>query len=136
VEIIFELLFNLFGYALQFLFEIFAQAIFELVAELGVRCISEPFRRPEPSSPIMAAIGYLIYGAVAGGLSLLLPKMFAVPSPLRLANLIITPIACGYVMALVGRFRERRGDQPIRLDTFAYGYLFAVSMAAVRFVWR
>jgi hypothetical protein len=136
VEILFEIIFSFFGYLLQFIFEILAQVAFELLAELGVRSLAEPFRRPKPASPFMAAIGYLIYGAIAGGLSLLLPKMIVVPKSLRLANLLITPIACGFVMASIGRFRERRSDEPIRLDTFMYGYLFALSMALVRYIWR
>lgn len=84
----------------------------------------------------MAAIGYLIFGAIAGALSLLLPKMFEISKSLRLANLIITPIACGFLMAWFGRFRERKSLATIRLDTFMYGYLFALSMAVVRYVWR
>jgi hypothetical protein len=36
-------------------------------------------------------------------------------------------------MALIGIWRDRRGQEPIRLDRFAYGYLFALSLALVRF---
>jgi hypothetical protein len=136
VEIIFELIFSFFGYVLQFFFEILAQAVFELLAEVGTRSLVEPFRRSKLANPLFAVIGYLIYGALAGALSLLLPKMFVVSQTLRLANLIITPIACGFVMAWFGRFRERRGDNAIKLDTFLYGYLFAFSMAVVRYIWR
>ena len=136
MEIIFELIFGFFGFLLEFVLEILAQAAFELLAELGVRCLAEPFRRPKPASPFMAAIGYLIYGAFAGAISLMLPQMFIVSKNLRLANLIVTPIACGFIMASFGRFRERRGDETIRLDTFMYGYLFALSMAVVRYIWR
>jgi len=121
---------------LEFFFEILAQAAFELLAELGIRSLAEPFRRPRPVTPILAAIGYLIYGAVAGALSLLLPKVLVISKALRLANLIITPVACGFIMTWFGRFRERRGASTVRLDTFMYGYLFALSMAVVRYIWR
>lgn len=136
MEIIFEIILSFIGGFLELLLEFLAQAAFELLAELGVRCLAEPFKRPEPASPVMAAVGYLIYGAISGGLSLLFPKMFVVSKSIRLANLIITPIACGFVMAWFGRFRERRGAETVRLDTFMYGYLFALSMAIVRYVWR
>ena len=136
MEIIFEIIFGFFGYLLQFILEILAQAAFELLAEFGIRSLAEPFRRPEPSSPLMAATGYLIYGAIVGALSLLLPKMFVISKSLRLANLIITPISCGFLMALFGKFRKRKGADTIRLDTFMYGYLFAQSMAVVRYIWR
>ena len=136
MEIILELLFGIFWFLLEALFEIFAQAFFELLAEVGLRSLTEPFRKSQPISPVLAGIGYLLYGAIAGGLSLLLPKMFTVPSWLRLLNLVITPVACGFIMAKVGQVRERRGDKPMRIDTFIYGYLFALAMAVVRYIWR
>jgi hypothetical protein len=35
-------------------------------------------------------------------------------------------------MALIGARLRKRGSETIRLETFAYGFLFAFSMAAVR----
>ncbi len=136
MEIIFELLSSIFGFLLQALFEILAQAVFEVLGEVGLRSLAEPFRRSKPTNPVLAGFGYLLYGAIAGGLSLLLPRIFAVPRWLRLLNIAITPVACGFIMAKVGQIRERRGDKPVRLDTFAYGYLFALAMAVVRYIWR
>ena len=62
--------------------------------------------------------------------------MLIVPNVWRLANLIITPVICGYAMGALGRFRTSRGSAPMRLDTFSYGYLFALGMALVRYMWR
>ena len=136
MEIVFELILSFFGYLLQFLAEILLQGIFEAAAELGLRSLVEPFRRPKPVSPILAAVGYVIYGGIAGAISLQIPQMLVIAQPLRVANLIITPVVCGAFMAWFGKYRERKGAATIRLDTFMYGYLFALSMAAVRFVWR
>ena len=136
MEIILEALIAVFGYILQFIFEIFAQAIFEVLAELGIRCLAEPLQRNKPVVPFLAATGYLMYGTIAGAISLLIPKMFVVSVALRNANLVVTPVACGFLMAWLGRFRRKRGDETIRLDTFMYGYLFALAMASVRYVWR
>jgi hypothetical protein len=36
-------------------------------------------------------------------------------------------------MCLVGAWRLRREQELVRLDRFAYGYLFALAMALVRF---
>ena len=36
-------------------------------------------------------------------------------------------------MAGIGAWRRRRDQELIRLDRFAYGYLFALAMAAIRF---
>lgn len=135
MEIIFEFLFVIFGFLLQAILEILGQAIFEVGAEIGLRSLAEPFRRSRPINPILAGIGYLLYGAMAGGLSLLWPRMLVVSWWLRILNLVITPVACGFIMDKVGQVRERRGDKTIRFDTFLYGYLFALAMAVVRFIW-
>jgi hypothetical protein len=36
-------------------------------------------------------------------------------------------------MCAMGVWRARRGEQLLRIDRFSYGYLFAVSLALVRF---
>ncbi len=136
MEIILEILFALFGGLLQALFEILAQAVFEVAAEIGLRGLVEPLRRSRPINPFLAGVGYLLYGAIAGGLSLLIPKMFTAPLWLRVLNLVVTPVACGFIMAKLGQVRQRRGEKTIRIDRFLYGYLFALAMAIVRFVWR
>lgn len=136
MEIIAEILLQLCGFLLEIFAEFLLQGAFELLAELGFRSLGEPFKRRVPLNPFLAAVGYLLYGAIAGGLSLLLPKMFIVPNMWRIANLMVTPLICGYAMAVLGRFRTSRGSEALRLDTFSYGYLFALGMAVVRYVWR
>ena len=136
MEIIFEILSALLGGLLQFLFEMLAQAVFEIAAEMGLRGLVEPFRRSKPINPFLAGVGYLLYGAIAGGLSLLIPKILTVPQWLRILNLILTPIICGFMMAKLGQLREKHGQNTIRIDKFLYGYLFALAMALVRFIWR
>ena len=136
MEILAEIASGLIGFLLEAVFEIFAQIVAELFAEIGLRSLAEPFKRSEQANPLLAGVGYSLYGAIAGGISLLLPKIFAAPHWMRFLNLLITPVACGLIMAYVGKFRERRGDTPMRLDTFVYGYLFALAMAVVRYIWR
>lgn len=121
---------------LELLFEFFAefllQIVVELLAEIGLRSVTEPFRKPP--NPWLAAIGYAIFGATAGGISL-----FVLPEPLvqeetwRLVNLAVTPVLAGLAMAAMGAWRARRGQQTLRIDRFSYGYLFALCMAIVRF---
>jgi hypothetical protein len=38
------------------------------------------------------------------------------------------------MMCLMGAWRARRGDDVLRIDRFAYGYVFALSLALVRFI--
>ena len=132
MEIIFELLVAL----LQLIAEVVLQIVFEALAELGLHSLREPFRRPEPLHPVFAAIGYAIFGAIAGGISLwLFPHLFISAQWLRVANLLATPLAAGAVMGAFGAWRRRRNEDLIRLDRFGYGFLFAFTMAVVRFVW-
>jgi hypothetical protein len=136
MEIIAEIVSALLGGLVEILFEIAAQAAVELLAEIGLRSLAEPFKPRSEIDPVLSAIGYCLYGALAGGISLLLPRIFTAPGWVRIVNLVLTPLACGYLMAYIGKVRERRGDRPLRMDTFLYGYLFALAMAIVRLIWR
>lgn len=122
---------------IEFLFEIVGefllQAVVEALAELGLHSLKEPFRRPP--NPWLAGLGYAIFGAIAGGITLwLLPDHLVRNEVLRKFNLLITPLAAGGMMCLMGAWRTRRGEPVLRIDRFAYGYVFALSLALVRFV--
>jgi len=120
---------------LEFIFELLGEFVLQVVGEalieIGFHSLAEPFRRPP--NPWLAAIGYAIFGAILGGISLLAFPNNLVPGAWRVTNLIATPIAVGGVMAILGAWRARRGQQVLRIDRFAYGYLFALSIALVRF---
>lgn len=120
---------------LEFLFEVVGefllQAVIEILVELGVHSLAEPFRKRP--SPWLAAFGYSLFGAAAGGLSLLVFPQHLTPEAWRVAHLLATPVAVGIAMMMLGRWRARRGDTVLRIDRFACGYLFALSLALVRF---
>lgn len=117
---------------LQFLGEFLLQAIGEALLELGFHSLAEPFR--DPPNPWLASLGYAAFGVVFGGLSLLLFRVHLTPpGMLRIANLVLTPLAVGGVMAAMGGWRARRGDPLFRIDKFWYGFLCALTFAAVRF---
>jgi len=131
VEILAEIVFWLLG----LLGELLLQVVFEVLAEFGLRSLGEPFRRTrDATSPWLATLGYTIYGAIAGGLSLLVFPLAVLQNPVaRIANLAITPLLSGLAMSLMGAWRRRRGDDLIRLDRFSYGVMFALAMALVRY---
>jgi hypothetical protein len=121
---------------LEFLFEILGefvlQALGEALLEIGLHSLAEPFqRRP---SPWLAAFGYLLFGAILGGISLLVFPDYMVPAPWRTVNLLVTPIAVGGLMVAMGHWRARRGDEVLRINRFIYGFLFAATLGAVRFL--
>lgn len=121
----------IFEVVVQFVLEFALQFVFEVLGEFGAQCTAEAFRR-EPR-PWMAVIGYVILGLLAGLLSVLLVPVLMTAPYLRILNLLLTPVFGGAAMMLVGAWRRRREQHVVRLDSFAYGYLFALSMALVRF---
>jgi hypothetical protein len=126
MEIIFEVIF-------QFLGELLLQIVFQFLVELGFHSLKNSFRHTP--NPVLATIGYILWGLMAGGLSLwAFPNSIIADPMLRLLNLIATPIALGLLMTLIGRFRARKGQDLVRLDQFGYAFVFAFAMAIVRFV--
>lgn len=126
MEFIFELLFEVFG-------EFIIQFVFEALAEVGLHLFRRSSER-RPLSPWLAVAGYVLLGGMCGALSLWMFPNFFVKSHLgRAISLVVTPVVAGTAMALLGAWRRRRGQEPLRLDGFVYGYAFALAMAAIRF---
>jgi hypothetical protein len=114
--------------------ELLLQLFGELLVEMGWRAVAEPFER-EPR-PWLAMIGYVAFGAALGGLSLLVVPHHLSPAGLwRWLNLIVTPVVVGLCMSALGAWRARRGQALYRIDRLLYGYLFALSLAVVRFIY-
>jgi hypothetical protein len=123
---------------LEFILELFGefliQAILEGLVEAGFHSLAAPFQK-EPS-PWLAAFGYALLGGLLGGLSLLVfPTHMVSSHGLRVLNLIIVPLLVGGMMVLMGQWRAKRGQQIKRLDRFGYGYVFALSLGMMRFIW-
>jgi hypothetical protein len=93
------------------------------------------FDTPEFKNPLMACLGYLFLGGVAGGLSL-----FFFPLPLvhrsRVPGLsvVISPVLAGLGMSLVGSALRKRNKNAGQIESFGYGFAFAFGMALVRFL--
>lgn len=125
MAILFEVIFSFIG---EFVLQVFMEAL----VELGLHSMRETWRRPP--NPWLAAVGYALFGTIAGGLSLLiLPTLMVHSYSFQLMNVVLTPVAAGLAMMAMGAWRRRRDQEMIRLDKFAYGYLFALAMALVRF---
>ena len=123
---------------LEILFEIFLQAAFEFAAEsigaLILRGLAAVFDTSEIKNPLLAALGYVFLGGVAGGLSLLFfPHPLVHRSRIPGLSVFISPILAGLGMSLVGSTLRRRNKRPMQIESFGYGFAFAFGMALVRF---
>ena len=133
MEIFAEFLVQLLGWVLQFVAELLLQICAELIVELLGHGVRETFKR-RPEHPWLAAVGYLTLGVAAGAISLwLLPEHFIHSGGLRALNLVLTPVAAGFIMGGLGAWRRRRAKEVIRLESFSYGFCFAFAMALVRY---
>ncbi|MCJ2183141.1 hypothetical protein MTR62_10620 [Novosphingobium sp. 1949] len=127
MEFLFELLFQFFG-------ELLLQFLVEVGFEQGLRWLGRVLRWV-PTPPIAAA-WVTLGGVAAGGFSLLVMPHSAIHDPaLRLVNLLGTPVLSGAAMTLIGRLRVRKGQSLVRLDRFGYAFLFAFTMALMRYNW-
>lgn len=123
----------LFEIVLQILGEILVQVGFEFLAELGLHSLADTFEKPK--NPVLSTIGFVLWGALAGGISLfIMPSSLISNLAFRKINLFLTPLAVGGVMMLVGRQRDRRGQILVKLDRFGYAFVFAFAMAIVRYL--
>ena len=127
MEFLFELVFEIFG-------EVLLQVMGELLAEWGLHLVRKPDRRAPPH-PLVTLLGYALLGLAVGALSLLvLPHSLLPGKGLRLANLVLSPLLSGAMLAWIGLWRARRGSPvPVR-NRFMQGLVFAFAMAAARYV--
>ena len=117
---------------LQFLIEF----LIIVVPDLGLACLAHTFKRPPLRNPVIAAMGYGVLGVIIGGISLLIfPASFAQSSDVRLAILILAPIAAGFLMAFLRVYREKRGKPVSRIESFIFGAIIALGISSVRYVY-
>jgi hypothetical protein len=117
---------------MEFILQFLGEALIQGLLELGFRSLADVFGKRR--NPLLSTIGSCLWGAMAGGISLLIvPNAFIDGRHLRLLNLFLTPVAVGVMMALLGRLRARKGAPLVQLDHFGYAFTFAFAMALVRF---
>ena len=122
---------------MELLFEILVELVFPLVieifADLALHQVGRFVRANAVARIVVTALMYFGAGLVAGFFSLLIfPKAFARSSTLPGISLVITPVLGGLLMSFIAWFRVRTWDWTVRLEAFAYGFLFAFPMALLR----
>jgi hypothetical protein len=136
-----ELLAAILGAIFEFLLEAFLELIAAAVLDLATRALLGVFTgiaEAIKGNRVLTSIVYALLGASAGALSLLvLPHPLIHrqhPIPFHGISLVISPLVAGVVLSLVGNILRRLGKRVTPLETFGYGFAFAVGMALVRFL--
>ena len=124
---------------LQIFFEFFVefvlQIVLEVLLEVGLHKLSVTSWARKTINATLAVLMYFALGFLVGWFSILVfPRSFIRASRLHGISLIITPTLAGLTMSGIGWLRARQGSSRIRLDTFAFGFIFAFGMSLVRFL--
>lgn len=131
-----ELLAALLSGIVEILAEVLFQVAIEAIIGLITRAIQRLFSETNDVSPIVAAIGYLLLGFLAGALSLLLiPHRLVPPSRIHGISLVVSPLITGMFMSQVGSLLRSKGKRTVQIESFAYGFTFALGVAIVRFAY-
>jgi len=119
----------------ELLLEVLFQVVLEAIVALIVRSLQNALEQSNRIHPALAAVGHLLLGLAFGFASLLVyPHPLFHPSKFHGVSLLISPLITGLVMSQVGSALRRRGKQSVRIESFGYGFAFALGWALVRFV--
>ncbi len=115
----------------EILTEFVLQIVFQILLDIGLHALKEGVY---PTNPILSTIGTVPWGTIAGAISLWpFPHLFITHTVYRMANIVVTPLAAGLAMMLLGKFQQKRGRIPLWLDHFGHGALFALAMSLTRY---
>jgi hypothetical protein len=118
----------------ELLFELFFELFLEAIVALIVRATRNLFSNAA-LGPTLAAAFYLLLGCASGAASLLLfPHPIFHPSKLHGISLLISPVVTGFLMSQVGTVLRRNGRESVRIESFGYGFAFALGFAIVRLI--
>ncbi len=118
----------------EFLAEVLLEAAFGEMAGLLSRAVRRFRVAVRRSSPIVATVVFSLVGVAFGFLSAwMFPHPLVHTSKLHGISLLFSPVVTGLVMAYIGRAWRRRGRTSVQIESFSYGFTFALAMALIRF---
>jgi hypothetical protein len=119
----------------ELLLEVFLEAAMETVVAFIIRSVRNGFEESKALSPVLAGAVYFLLGAAFGAASLAIyPHPLFRPSKFHGVNLLVSPIITGSIMSQVGSVLRRNGKESVRIESFGYGFIFALGWAVVRFI--
>jgi len=118
---------------LEMLLEAGLELAGEAVLDLADRAVMEVFNVSESRRPVLAGTGYLLLGFLTGGISVLIvPHPLVHRSRVHGISVLISPVITGTVMWMVGWWLRKRGKKVVQIESFWYGFVFALAMALMR----
>ncbi len=130
---------ELFAALISMVFEALGEVLLQLFAEAILSLIDRSIRNfveeRNAINPVFATAGYLSLGIVFGFVSLMFfPHPIFHPSKFHGISLLVSPVLTGLAMSLVGMLLRNRGKRAARIESFGYGFTFALGMAVLRFL--
>lgn len=118
-----------------FLVEVVGSVIGELLLELGFETLASPFLKERDSNPILAAIGFVLLGALLGWVTTWsYPNRLIANPPVPGASLVLIPLLSGAAMQWFGAHQRKQKRETSWLATFWGGALLAFACALTRFI--
>ena len=129
-----ELIGAILGGLLELLAEFRLEAALGALAGLLSRLVRRFTVTVRRGHPVATTFLFIFVGVAFGFLSAwIFPHPLVHPSRFHGISLLISPVLTGFVMAWIGRAWRRRGRNSVRIESFGYGFTFALAMAMVRF---
>jgi hypothetical protein len=117
---------------LELVFYVIVEGAFELLSQ-AFSTELRPKVRPGVLSKILAGIAWFGVGSISGLLlTVFFPYRFIRITPFPGFSLLVIPVLAALTMVGIGRLRVWQGQPLVRLDRFAYAYIFAFGMALAR----
>lgn len=144
LELIFEILAQIFIWILEVCGELLIQIAGESVAGLFESKVTQRRTQrasapPAPASPptFWQALGkcvlYTLAGAAIGWMStLVFPHLLIRIPALELLHVVVSPVVAALAMVWLGNWRRKHDRQAVGFDHFMYAYCFALAMAVLR----
>ena len=125
--------------------ELLLEAFLEIIAAVFVDVVSAAFldlftglKEAIQGSRVLTGFTYGLLGMLTGALSLLVLPHRVVhrerPFGFHGISLLISPIIAGLVLSCVGAVMRKWGKKVMPVETFGYGFAFALGMAVIRFL--
>ncbi|MFI5103544.1 MAG: hypothetical protein ACHP79_01355 [Terriglobales bacterium] len=130
-----EVLLDLLAWLLEPLLEALVEYVAAAVLDMLLRSLKEVFTDAEMRNPVVAFVGYSLFGAIFGIVSLgLFPHPLVHPSRFHGISLLIGPAITGLMMSATGAVLRSNDKPASQLESFGYGFAFAFGMALMRVV--